>query len=599
MLYKLKFLKVNLRIFVRKVISLIYSKVELRTFVILASLVVGVLSGLASALLKNMVHFLEVEPKYYFHLWGIGFLLPFTPLIGIILSVLVVNLFFNGKISKGISNVIYIIMRKASAIPKVDMISHFITSGISVGLGGSAGLEAPIVVTGAAFGSNIARELKFNYKTRTLLLACGSAAGISAIFNSPVGGVIFAIEVLLPEFSIPAFIPLLISSASAAVVSRFLYSGQLFFLVTHGWDLNAIPFYIILGILSGIISLYNIKATFFIEEYFEKIKKPYTRAIIGGTLLCVLIFLFPSLYGEGYITVMNLLAGHYENIIPYSFLLSFFDKNLLLILVAFFIIITKVFATSLTISSGGNGGIIAPALFIGAIVGFFLAVLMKYLGISNLNYANFIVVGMAGVLAGTLHAPLTGIFLIAEVTGGYILVVPLMIVTALSFFISRHYHPHSIYTAPLIERGIKFRSEKEKYYIQQISIRDIIENDFLILNPNMTLGEIVKDITQSHRNLFPVLDDNKNIVGIITLDNIREIMLNSDVYDIILAYEIMDRNFHSIDLNADINTALEIFEAHDVWNLVVTDNGKYCGFISKSNIFNRYLTSIVKQGEEI
>jgi len=599
MSYKLKFLKVNLRIFIRKFISFVYAKVELRTFIILASLVVGVISGLASALLKNIVHFLEVYPKIYFNHWGIGFLLPFTPLFGIILTVLVVNVFFNGKISKGISNVIYVIMRKASNIPKVDMISHFITSGISVGLGGSAGLEAPIVITGAAVGSNIAKELKFDYKTRTLLLACGSAAGISAIFNSPVGGVIFAIEVLLPEFSIPAFIPLLIASASAAVVSKFLYSGQLFFLVTEGWSLNAIPFYIALGILCGVISLYNIKATFYIEEYLEKIKSQYKKAVLGGTFLCLLIFLFPSLYGEGYISVMNLLAGHFEKLIPYNFLLNFFDKNLLLIIVAALIIVTKVFATTFTLSSGGNGGIIAPALFTGAITGFFLAQLMSYLKIADLNYANFIVVGMAGVLAGILHAPLTGIFLIAEVTGGYILVVPLMIVTALSYFISRHYHPHSIYTTPLVERGIRFRSEKEKYYIRQISVRDILENDFLIVSPSMSLREIVNDITHSRRNLFPVLDDEKNIVGIITLDNIREVMLNSDVYDIILAYEIMDRNFHSIDINADINTALEKFEANDVWNLVVTDNGKYCGFISKSNIFNKYLTSIVKQGEEI
>jgi len=595
-----KYLKINSRIYIRRLINLISSKVELRTFIILASLVVGILSGLASALLKNFVHFLEIEPKIYFDKWGIAFLLPFTPLLGIVLSVLVVNAFFNGKISKGISNVIYIILRKSSDIPKVDMISHFITSGISVGLGGSAGLEAPIVVTGAAFGSNIAKELKFNYKTRTLLLACGSAAGISAIFNSPVGGVIFAIEVLLPEFSIPSFIPLLIASASAAVVSRFLYSGQLFFLVTQGWVLNAIPFYIILGILSGIISLYNIKATFLIEDYFEKIKKQYSKAVIGGLLLCLLIFLFPSLYGEGYITIMNLLAGNFDKIIPYSFLMTIFDKNLLLIIIALLIIVTKVIATSFTISSGGNGGIIAPSLFVGAFTGYFLAKLLSYLGIADLNYANFIVVGMAGVLAGTLHAPLTGIFLIAEVTGGYILAVPLMIVTALSFFISRHFHPNSIYSTPLFQKGIKFRSEKEKYFIQQIKVSDLIENDFVALQPNTTLRKIVNEIIHARRNLFPVVDKNNIIVGIITLDNIREIMLNTDVYDVILAFEIMNSDFHSIDINADINLVLEMFEEHDVWNLVVTDKGKYCGFISKSNIFNKYLSSWAKhQGEAI
>lgn len=600
MLHKFKYLKVNIRFITRKLISFIYSKVELKTFIILSSLVVGVLSGLGSALLKNSVKFLEEEPKVLFNNLGISFLLPFTPLIGILLSTFIITIMFNGKLSKGISNVIFIISRKASYIPKVDMISHFITSGISVGLGGSAGLEAPIVVTGAAIGSNLASELKFNYKTRTLLLACGSGAGISAIFNSPIAGVIFAVEVLLPEFSIPAFIPLLIASASAAVVSRFLYSGQLFYLVTEGWQLNAIPFYIALGILCGLVSFYNIKITFIIEKYFEKMKRPYLKALYGGLVLCLLVFLFPSLYGEGYTSIMNLLSGHFEKILPAISYSKFISANLLLIIIAAFIIITKVFATTITISSGGNGGIIAPALFSGAFTGYFLAQSINYMGIAHLNFSNFIVVGMAGVLSGILHAPLTGIFLIAEVTGGYTLIVPLMIVTALSFFISRYFHPHSIYTAPLLEKGITFRSEKEKYFIQQITVREIIENDFIPLSPTMTLREIVDKIVHSKRNIFPVLDDKKNIVGIITLDNIREVMLDSDVYDVILAYEIMDRNFHSISINADINEALQKFEDNNVWNLVVVKDSEYCGFISKSNIFNKYLASWEKQnGEEI
>ncbi len=598
MLKKFRYLKVNTRIITRKFISFLYSKVELKTFIILASLVVGILSGLASALLKNSVKYLEEEPKVLFHNLRISFLLPFTPLIGILLSTLIIIVVFNGKLSKGISNVIFLISRKASYIPKVDIISHFITSGISVGLGGSAGLEAPIVVTGAAIGSNIASELKFNYKTRTLLLACGSGAGISAIFNSPIAGVIFAVEVLLPEFSIPAFIPLLIASASAAVVSRFLYSGQLFYLVTEGWKLSAIPFYVVLGILSGLVSFYIIKVTLLVEKYFEKMKRPYLKALIGGLVLCILVFLFPALYGEGYTSIMNLLSGHFEKFLPAFSFPKFIDNNLLLIIIAAFIIITKVFATTITISSGGNGGIIAPALFSGAFTGYFLAQSMSYMGIAHLNFSNFIVVGMAGVLSGILHAPLTGIFLIAEVTGGYTLIVPLMIVSAISFFISRYFNPHSIYTSPLSEKGITFRSEKEKYFIQQIKIREIIENDFIPLSPVMTLREIVDNIVHSKRNIFPVIDDKKNIVGIITLDNIREVMLDSDLYDVILAYEIMDRDFHSISINAEINEALEQFEANEVWNLAVVNDKQYCGFISKSNIFNKYLTSWGKQNNE-
>jgi CIC family chloride channel protein len=598
MTHLFRYLKINIKIIVKDIVRILYAKIDLKTFVILSSLIVGVLSGLASALLKIAVHFLEVEPKIYFNRIGIGFILPFFPLIGIILSVLVIVLLFNGKLSKGISNVIYSIMRRASDIPRVDILSHYITSGLSVGFGGSAGLEAPIVITGAAIGSNIAKELKFNYRLRTILLASGSAAGISAIFNSPIAGVIFAAEVLLPEFSIPSFIPLLIASASAAVVSKFLYSGQIFYLITEGWVLNAVPFYVILGILCGLISLYNIKATFFIENYFEKLEKRYIKILIGGSLLCLLIFILPPLFGEGYLSVKNLLSGQFDKILPGNFLLRYIDKNLLLLIIAVLIIITKVIATALTTSSGGNGGIIAPSLFTGAFTGFFLAHLMSYFNVIQLNHSNFIVVGMAGILSGVLHAPLTGIFLIAEITGGYTLIVPLMIVTALSYFISRYFQPDSIYTAPLTKRGVRFRSEKEKYFIQQMKVRDIIEKDFVPIQPKITLRKIVDQIIHSKRNLFPVVNEQEKLVGIITLDDIREVMLNTDLYDVILAYEIMNTQFYSIDIDADLTNALEMFETDNVWNLAVTDKGKYKGFISKSNIFNKYLSSWSKQQAE-
>ena len=596
--YIFKYIDVNTRLFFRKLVAFLNSKIEPRTFMILASLIVGVLTGIAAAILKDFVGFLEEKPQIYFDHLGIGFILPFFPLIGIILSTLIVLIFFKGELSKGLSNLIYQIVRKASDVPKEDIVSHYITSGVSVGLGGSAGLEAPIVITGAAIGSNISKGLKFNYKIRTLLLASGSAAGISAIFNSPIAGVIFAIEVMMPEFSIPSFIPLLIASATAAVVSRFLYSGQIFYLVTEGWALNAVPYYALLGILCGIISLYYIKATFYIESYFEKIKKTHSKILIGGLILCVLVFILPPLYGEGYISVKYLLAGQYTKILPNEVALNFINQNLLLIIVAALIIITKVIATTLTISSGGNGGLIAPSLFSGAFAGFFLAHLMSFLGIAQLNHANFIVVGMAGILSGMMHAPLTGIFLGAEVTGGYKLIVPFMIVTAFSYFISRYFHAESIYTEPLTKKGVKFRSEKEKSFIRNIRVRDIIENNFVSVHPNMTLREIMDKITHSKRNLFPVVDDGDVLLGIITMDDIREVMLNSDVYDVILAYEIMNTHFHSIDIDTDLNHALEKFEENNVWNLAVTHNGKYLGFISKSNIFNKYLASWAHQQTE-
>ncbi len=581
-----------------RAISFLSNKIEYKTFIVLASMLVGILSGLAAVLLKKVVHFFQQEPRIFLDQLGLKFILPLTPLIGILLSVFIVNLLFGGKIEKGLSHIIYLIIRKKADVPKRKIISHLLTSGVTIGMGGSAGLEAPIVVIGASIGSNFAKSFKLNYQTRTLLLACGSAAGISAIFNSPIAGVIFAFEVLLPEITVSSFIPLLIASASSAVLSKFLYSGQLFYLVTEGWQLYAVPYYMLLGVLSGFTSLYVIKVSFLLEQWAGKFKRQYTKAIIGGLLLCGLIYFFPPLFGEGYSSVIKLLSGHHLQLLDNSFFNTFADQNLSLIILIAITILAKVVATSLTIGSGGNGGIIAPSLFIGALTGFFLAHTMSYFGIAELNYQNFIVVGMAGVLCGVLHAPLTGIFLIAEITGGYTLIVPLMIVTALSFFISKYFHPHSIYTTALAEKGIKFRSEKEKYFIQQMNVGDLVESDFIVLKPGMTLRQLVEKITHTKRNLFPVVDEKKKLVGVITLDDIREVMLDFAAHDIILVNDIMNINFNAVDLNEDINRVIEIFEETQVWNLPVTNNDKYVGFISKSTIFNKYLSAWAKQQKE-
>ena len=598
MKFLFKYLKVNSKLLIKKSLLFLKLRVEFKTFVILLSIVVGIISGLAAVLLKNIVLFIHQEPPKIFSDLGINFLLPLTPLLGIILSVIVTKLFFNGKITVGLSNIIYRILRKSSDIPKQDLFSHLLTSGITIGFGGSAGLEAPIVATGAAIGSNAAKEVKFNFQIRTLLLACGSAAGISAIFNSPIAGVIFAFEVLLPQFSIASFIPLLIASASSAVLSKFLYSGQLFYLVTQGWQIEAVPFYILLGILCGFVSLYMIKATYLSEKIFNKYSNKLSKALIGGLILSVLIFFIPPLYGEGYSSVINLLSGKYELILKNNLLLNFLDQNLAIILFSFLIIFSKVIATSLTLNSGGNGGIFAPSLFTGAFTGFLLVSLLKYMGVADLNHPNFIAVGMAGILSGVLHAPLTGIFLIAEITGGYSLIVPLMIVSALSFFISRYFHPYSIYTAALARRGIEFRSEKEKYFIQQINITELVETDFTKILPNMTIGNLMKNIVTTKRNILPVVDEYGKLLGVITLNDIREVMLHSEVYNVLLAYEVMNPNFYTIEINSDMNQLLDIFEQEQIWNVAVTKKGKYVGFISKSNLFNRYISAFSDHEKE-
>jgi len=583
----------------RKLDNYLRKKVKLKTVIVIASLAVGILSSAAAVILKNLVHFFQEKPNIFFTNNNLEWLQPFTPLIGIILTILVVNLIFSGKITKGLTNLIYLILRKASNMPKRSIFSNLLTSGITVGMGGSAGLEAPIVLTGASIGSNIAKAFRFNYQVRTLLLACGSAAGISAIFNSPIAGVIFAFEVLLPEFSIPSFIPLLISSASAAVISKFLLVEPIFLVASDGWILEAVPFYILLGLLCGFISLYIIKVSSLLEVLLEKIRKPYLRGLLGGLVLCALIFSIPQLYGEGYRDIMKLLSGNHMSLLSGGLMKNASNPQTALIIWAGIIVLTKIIATTLTIGSGGNGGIIAPSLFTGAITGFFLVQLTSTASGIELNYNNFIVVGMAGILSGVLHSPLTGIFLIAEVTGGYMLIVPLMIVSALSYFISRYFHPESIYTAPLAEKGIKFRSEPEKYFLTQIKLSDIVERDFEIIRPDMTLRDVVDKVIKTKRNLFPVVTPDGRLKGIVTLNDIREIMLNTDVHDVILVYEIMDTDFHSVDVDIELSDILKIFEQKQVWNIAVTHNGIYEGFISKSNFFNTYLTIWSQQQEGI
>jgi CIC family chloride channel protein len=341
-----------------------------------------------------------------------------------------------------------------------------------------------------------------------------------------------------------------------------------------------------------------IKITHYTEKKFEKYQNKFLKALVGGLILCALIFLIPPLYGEGYYSIMNLLAGKYNLVINDNFLLSVFDKNISLILFSILILGTKVITTALTINSGGNGGIFAPSLFTGAFTDFVLANLLKYFGVIELIHPNFIAVGMAGILSGVLHSPLTGIFLIAEVTGGYSLIVPLMIVSALSFFISRYFHPHSIYTTPLAIKGIEFRSEKEKHFIQKINTADLVESDFLKIPPNMTMGNLIKMITSTKRNIFPVVDEKEKLLGVITLNDVRELILNTEVYNVLLAYEIMNSQFYTIELDSDINKILDIFEQKHIWNVAVTQKGKYLGFISKSNLFNRYISDLSPQESE-
>lgn len=565
-----------------------------RNFLIVASIIIGIVSALAAVVLKTFVHWLQGIPLYFSkisttHLWFI-----FLPLSGIILTVIVTKLLFKGKLEKGLGNIIYSISRKSAKVDKDKMYSHIITSGITVGLGGSAGLEAPIVITGAAIGSNIASALNLGYRERSLLLACGAASGIAAVFNSPIAGVIFALEVLIAEISIPVFIPLLISTATAILVSKALYKGQLFYLVTSDWYFHAIPFYIILGLLCGLLSVYMLRTTLRIEQIFKKKDAIWQKAIFGGLGLGVLIFLFPPLFGEGYNTIKSLLDGNYSALVNFSLLEPFKENPWVIIVVTFLIILLKVIATSLTVCSGGNGGIFAPSLFNGALAGFGLALFVNTTGISNLNINNFIVVGMAGILSGVVHAPLTSIFLIAEITGGYVLFVPLMIVSALSYFIGKYFEPYSIYTKNLAQSGLLFTSNKDLDILSQINLDDLIERDFIPLKSSGTLKSLVDAFAVSNRNVYPVVDDDKNYLGLIYLEKVKDLLFRSDLYHQLKIADITDYTALYIEKNESMESAMKKFESSNLWSIPVTDGTKYIGFVSRSNILS-YYRRILKQ----
>lgn len=434
-----------------------------RNYLLLISFLVGVLSAIAAVVLKISVQFVEHRAAQLNGLLHSNWLTALFPMIGIGLSAIMLTRVFNGRLTKGVGYIIDRIFTKKARIPQRHVWGHMATSAVTVAFGGSVGLEAPIVSTGAAIGSNTGYHLRLSYKDTTLLLACGSASGIAAIFNSPIAGIIFALEVLLIDFNIPFFIPLLISTATATVLSQILYPDKFFFMVVHGWELSALPFYAILGSACGLVSVYTTNVVERIEHYLDKKKSNMQRWLIGGLTLCVIIFFLPGLYGEGYMLIMQLLRGNHQALTTHSLLGHMGNNPYIVVLMAVLLIGFKGVCAALTTGAGGNGGIFAPSLIIGGLVGFVFAFTVNKLGIAELSTANFIIVAMAGVLAGVMHAPLTAIFLLAEITGGYALFVPLMIVTAISYFMTRKYLKHSIYHRALAERNIIHQKTEEDH----------------------------------------------------------------------------------------------------------------------------------------
>jgi len=574
------------------------TKISNRNFLVIAALIVGILAGLAAALLKTLTHHIEDFLQTGFHWQYKYYLYFFFPFIGILLSVMYVRRFIRkGKFETGLTPLLYTISKKSSKVEPHNIYSQIITAALTVGFGGSTGLEAPIVTSGSGIGSVVGRFLGLSYRETTMLLACGAAAGISAAFNSPIAGIVFAIEILLPEFTIPAFIPLLLASATAAVVARFFFNEQLFFLVTEGWKMNALIYYVLLAVLIGLFSIYFTKVNSFIKSSFYNISNPYKRVVIGGLLLGLMVFLFPTLYGEGYITIKNLLGGNYTVVITNSIFAEYSSLPWLVILFTVVTVFAKSCATLITLGAGGNGGIFAPSLVIGGLIGFVVAFSANTLGIANLNVANFIVAGMAASLSAIMHAPLTGIFLIAEITGGYILMVPLMITSAISYLINRSANKYSIYTKPLAEKGVLLSHEdKDTTVLNMMKLKYLVERDYLVLNEDDLISARMQDILQSKRNLFPVVSINKSFKGLVFVEDVLK--RNKTEEDHLSVNDLMQAAPAIVVVTDPLKKVLGKMEKENAWLLPVLDeSGAYLGFVSKTAIFNKYRALLSRQAD--
>lgn len=567
-----------------------------RNFILILSILVGIFSAIAAYILKTSIHLIqhlltESFSKYDVNYWYLVF-----PAVGILLSSLFVRHIIKDDISHGITRILYAISQRKSIIKLHNVWSSLVGSSITIGFGGSVGAEAPIVLTGSAIGSNLGKFFKQDQKILMLLVGCGAAGAIGGIFKAPIAGLVFTLEVLMLDMTVTAIMPILISSITATAIS-YILSGSSFVLKFSNYEaftVDRIPHLIVLGIICGLVSLYFTRGMNKIEQFFRKLKNPYSKLAIGGIMLSILIFLFPPLYGEGYDSVVELLNGNSHTLLDRSYFLSFGDAPWVMIVYLTLIIFFKIFASAATNGAGGIGGIFAPTLFVGSLVGFVVAQIMNLFGL-NMPEVNFVLAGMTGLMSGVMHAPLTGIFLIAELSGGYNLFMTLMIVSIISFLTIRMFEPHSLYAMRLAQKGELLTHQKDKAVLTLLKMENVIETDLKTLNPEMTLGELVKIISQSKRNIFPVVDPNTNVLmGILLLDEVRNIMFRPELYNRFTVAKLMISPPATIKLDLAMEEVMTIFEDTGAWNLPVVDSQKrYVGYVSKSKIFNSYRNVLV------
>ncbi len=560
-------------------------------FVLILSFLVGIACAVAAFLLKSIIALIQHAITSLFPTDELNYWYLMLPAVGITLASLFVRYIVKDDISHGVTKILYAISQRKAIIKVHNMWSSIVASAVTIGFGGSVGAEAPIVLTGSAIGSNLGRAFHLDQKTLMLLVGCGAAGAIGGIFKAPIAGVMFTLEVLLLDMTMTSIVPLLISSITANAFSYLMMGSEAMFTFDNAvpFDLGRIPFIIVLGVICGLVSLYFTRGMNFLEGIFKKINRPYRKIAIGGAMLSLLIFFFPPLYGEGYDTIALLLSGDVADVFRQSPFYAYRSETWVIIVYLSLIVFFKIFASAATNGAGGTGGIFAPSLFVGCITGFAVATAMNLFGL-GIPSQNFAFAGMAGLMSGVMHAPLTAIFLIAELTGGYDLFMTLMITSVVSYLTIILFEPHSLYAMRLAQKGELMTHHKDRAVLSMLKMENFVETDVEIVNPDMKLGELVKIISRSTHNVFPVVDAVTGIlVGIMPLDEVRNIMFRPDLYKRFSVRKLMIAVPAKINVNQPMDKVMDVFEDSGAWSLpVVDDEGRYVGFVSKTKIFNSY-----------
>lgn len=566
-----------------------------RQFILLLAFVVGVLTAFAGLLLKWLISQIKYLLTNQFDVEGANWLYLIYPVIGIYLTMLFVRYVVRDDIGHGITKILYAIARKNSRIPGHNTWSSVFSSAITIGFGGSVGAEAPIVLTGSAIGSNLGKLFRLPSRTLLLLVGCGAAGAVSGIFKAPIAGLVFTIEVLMIDLTMSSLLPLLVSSVTATAITYFL-SGvdHLFeFQLRDAFAMDRTPAYLLLGVFCGIVALYFTRVMTRLERFFSRFKNRYTKLLLGGSLLSILIYLFPSLYGEGYELIELLLNGQGDDFLEmFNNSLFYGHANLLLVYLGL-LIVFKVFASTATNSGGGCGGIFAPSLFLGSVTGFFFCYIWNdfdMLG-EQLPLNNFALLGMCGLMSGVMHAPLTGIFLIAELTGGYQLFVPLMMVSVCAYLTIIIFEPHSVYSQRLARRGELLTHDKDRAILTLMSMDSVIERyeDEHKLTPEMTIGNVARRFSTSTYNVFPVVDDEERLIGVLYVDDIRHLLFRIELHQQFRVKTLMKPCVARLDINDSMDVVVRVFERTQAWTLPVVDrDGHFIGFIRKSRVFTVY-----------